>query len=89
MTVETYDDFAPEEELHIDLELTSGPMPEAIRLWIGTESGEGSMKTKAEMDGNNSHVHVTCPATITDATALWIEVKDANGQRSAVSVPRS
>jgi hypothetical protein len=76
----------PNAELHLDIGHVRGPMPEVIRLWVGTKSGQGSLKTKADSEGEHWHAHVECPGIMSDRSELWIEVEDADGTRTAKGV---
>ena len=77
---------APGEEVHIDLVHTAGPLPAAVRLWIGDEAATGSLKSKADGHDNHFHGHAEAPASLQNA-ALWIEVESASGNRTARSLP--
>jgi hypothetical protein len=77
----------PNTMLLVDIDHAGGPMPATIRLWVGVESGEGALKSKADAHGNHWHGHADCPAEISDSDALWIEVEDSDGKRTAQAVP--
>lgn len=79
-------EIEPNAETHIDLVQTGGPKPAAVRLWIGIESGAGSLKSKADGHDNHFHGHADVPAQIPANAALWIEVESASGDRTARSV---
>ncbi len=79
-------DFTPGKMLHLHIHQSAGPTPAAIRLWCGTESGEGSLKSKATGTGGSYHAEAEVPAIVSPATALWIEVESAEGVREAKSV---
>ena len=76
----------PNAEINLEIHHESGPVPEAIRLWFGPRSGEGSLKTRADGHDDHWHGHVECPGTITSQDALWIEVEDSEGNRVARSI---
>jgi len=76
----------PGADLNIDIVHAGGPMPAAVRLWIGGESGVGSLKTKADSHGDHYHGQSSAPETMDASTALWIEVETAEGERVAESV---
>ena len=76
-------DIQPNAELHINLKVLSGTQPAAIRLWVGTRLGEGSLNTKADATDDGWHAHVECPATIPAATELWVELETPTGERVA------
>jgi len=77
----------PDAEVHLDIDHEAGPAPAAVRLWIGVESGKGSLRAKADGGDGRFHGHVEAPAKIGADTALWIEVEDADGNRTAGSLP--
>ena len=77
----------PNTMLLVDIDHAGGPVPETIRLWVGVESGEGALKSKADAHGNHWHGHADCPAEIADTDALWIEIQDSDGTRTAQAVP--
>ena len=89
MTVFIVGDTAAGSELHIEIEVATGPTPDTLRVWIGNESGAGAMKAKADRSGSHFHVHVEVPVTIDKEDAIWIEVQTAEGsrQRGSVALP--
>ena len=77
----------PNVTLHIDIELKSGPTPNAIRAWFGDESATGSIKAKAIGSDGDYHADATYPAELPEDAALWIEIESADGTRTAGSLP--
>jgi hypothetical protein len=73
----------------VDIEVihTDGPVPAAVRMWIGVESGLGSLKIKAHTHGDHYHGVVEVPAELADSAALWIEIESPEGTRVATSIP--
>ena len=69
--------IAPNAMLDVSLVETSGGRASAIRLWIGDETGVGSVKIRVHSHGSSSHAHVQSPATLLADSALWIEDIDA------------
>jgi hypothetical protein len=56
--------------------------PKAIRAWIGTESAEGSAKTKADKgDKGGYHSHVDVPGKIPAGSLYWLEVEPEGGKK--------
>jgi len=55
----------------------------AVRFWIGTQDGKGSVKAKAEIedpkDPNRWHVHAEIPNPMPAASKLWVEIEDDKG----------
>jgi len=86
LSASVFGDVKPGAVLHIDIKHVSGPMPAAVRLWIGDESGEGSLKSKAGGSGGEYHGDAEVPASVTPATALWLEIESASGERSIGSI---
>ena len=78
--------LASSTELDVALVQTSGSHAIAIRLWVGDESGVGSVKTKVHSHGSSYHAVSQIPATLPENCALWIEVESASGQREAGSI---
>ncbi len=73
-------------EMHINLNITDGPKPAAVRLWVGDESATGSIKSKADATDNRFHGHAEVPAELTEGVALWIEIESDDGSRTAGSI---
>ena len=55
--------------------------PKAIRGWVGIESGERSIKSKAEDEGKEFHLHHEVSKPIPPKSKLWIEVETASGKQ--------
>ena len=72
--------YTPGTEYHIEMALVNGKQGATVRLWIGDETGVGSMKTKADSHGDHYHAHVLAPIKLGFQTALWIEVQATDGQ---------
>lgn len=79
-------EVAPGAELHVELDVTEGATPVAVRLWAGQESGVGSLRAKADADGAHFHAHVEIPSDVSKDARLWIEVEAADGKRRAESL---
>ena len=77
----------PNALLQINIHHVSGPIPDTIRVWIGSRSGEGSVKNKAHGHDDHWHAEATFPDVVTSRTSLWIEVPDADGKRVATGMP--
>lgn len=56
----------------------------AVRFWIGTEDGRGSVKAKAAIEGDHWHTHAEIPATLPEDAKLWIEIERGD-ERSTTS----
>ncbi len=72
----------PNSVYHLEMVLVAGSPGGTVRVWIGDESGKGSMKTKADGHGDHYHAHVLTPKVINEKTALWIEVQSVTGDRA-------
>lgn len=84
VTVATLGEIEAGHEGVVDIEVTGGA-PSAVRAWVGVESAQGSLKAKLENEGDDYHGHVEVPATLPAGSAVWIEIEDADGKRSAAS----
>lgn len=54
--------------------------PKALRVWVGIESAEGSVKARAE-GGPEYDVHVELPNPMPKNAKLWIEVQPTEGKK--------
>tara|TARA_R110002072_G_scaffold42064_13_gene118265 strand:+ start:58334 stop:58855 length:522 start_codon:yes stop_codon:yes gene_type:complete len=86
LSVSAGGEITPNATLHIEIEHTAGRIPSAIRLWIGTDSGENSLKSKASRSGNMYIAKAEVPAELTPEDALWIEIETSNGERISSSI---
>lgn len=70
----------PGKEGMFDLVFPAGkPVPGIVRVWIGTESGVGSMKAKLGKEGDRAmHGHVLVPKPLPDGAKVWIEIEDGS-----------
>lgn len=78
-------DIQPSSEVHLELEVASGPIPAAVRFWIGDQAGIGTLKSKADAHDDHFHGQTEAPASLTGAS-LWIEVETASGERQTAPV---
>ncbi len=58
--------------------------PSVVRFWIGTESGRGSVKAKAEIEGDHWHTHAEIPAPLPEGSKLWVEIETDKGEKTVV-----
>jgi hypothetical protein len=50
--------------------------PKVVRAWVGVESGEGTIRAKAEEEkGGEWHAHLTVSKPMPAKSALWIELE--------------
>ena len=61
----------------------------AVRFWIGTEDGKGSVRAKAEVENpaepNRWHTHAEIPNPMPAGSSLWVEIEDDKGGTSTGS----
>ena len=62
------------------------PAAATIRVWVGDESGVGSMKIKVHSHGARSHARPQAPSTLPENSAIWIEVQLADGTFDSGSI---
>lgn len=79
-------EIEPGAEMHINLNITDGPKPAAVRLWVGDEAATGSIKGKADATDDGFHGHAEVPAELTEGAALWIEIESDDGSRTTGSI---
>lgn len=81
-------EFSPGGEAPIDVWIDGGDGKAmgvtAVRFWIGSEDGRGSVKAKAEIEGDHWHTHAEIPATMPENSMLWVEVERGD-ERSTTS----
>jgi|GEM_PF-3128820 len=75
----------PGTTIHADIKTTGEPI-DALRAWIGNESGEGSLKAKAIGNGPTYHIDLEVSANMDDSTAVWFEVQHGE-EKSTTSAP--
>lgn len=85
--VTRYGDIAAGAETSVNISVSGEPQPAAIRVWIGTEDARGSLKARAEVEGDHYHAHVEAPDPLPQGAAVWVEVESAEGARQAASFP--
>ncbi|MBI5941891.1 MAG: hypothetical protein HY859_15860 [Caulobacterales bacterium] len=87
--------IAAGKEWHVELRLNPDqPVPKAIRVWVGTENGRGSVKAKAEAekDAKGEYgAHVEVPNPIPADSKLWITIEPDNGQtaKGSLALPKA
>lgn len=79
--IKTDSDLEPGASLHLHIDRAGGPVPAAVRLWVGEESGTGSVKSKADESDGGYHAEAEVPDTVDENTALWIEVETESGEK--------
>ena len=79
-------EVAAASEIVVDLDITGGTAVDVVRMWVGTEDARGSIKVRADGDGDAWHGHVAIPAELPPGSAIWIEIASGD-DRVAGSVP--
>ncbi len=85
VTVSSMGEIEPGHEGVLNLEVSGGE-PVAVRAWVGVESARGSLRAKLYGHGKDFHGHLDVPASLPEGSALWIEIEDANGEKSTASI---
>ena len=62
--------------------------PKAIRGWVGVESGERSIKSKAEDEEKEYHLHHQVSKPLPANSKLWIEVETSAGRKKSAFQPK-
>jgi hypothetical protein len=69
----------PGGEAAFDVVITGG-RPKAVRFWVGTEDGKGSVKAKAEEETpDNWHTHAEVPDPLPQRSKFWVEIEPPTG----------
>ena len=77
-------DVKPGEEAIFILALSGGSgKPKAVRGWVGVESGERSVKSRAEDEGKEYHLHHPVSKPLPPKSRLWVEIETAAGRKRA------
>ncbi|MBX3356479.1 MAG: hypothetical protein KF724_12355 [Phycisphaeraceae bacterium] len=58
--------------------------PSAVRVWVGSQDGKGSIKAKAEAESDGWHAHAEVPEPLPVGSKLWVEVETAKGEKHIV-----
>ncbi len=75
----------PGGEATFDISVSGGAgKPAAVRVWIGTQDGKGSIKGKAEAEDDSWHAHAEVPKPLSAGSQLWVEVETAKGEKHVV-----
>lgn len=76
-------EIKPGDEVVFVMKVSGGTgEPKAVRAWVGVESGQGSIKTKAEEEKEGEwHAHHTVSKPLPSNAKLWVEVESASGKK--------
>lgn len=55
--------------------------PKAVRGWIGVETGKGAIKSKAEDEKTEYHLHHEVAKPLPPKNKLWLELETATGKK--------
>ena len=78
-------DVTPGGEASFDITVTGGEgKPAAVRVWVGTQDGKGSVKGKAEVAGDGWHAHAEGPKPLPAGSKLWVEIESVKGEKHVV-----
>jgi hypothetical protein len=75
----------------IDVRVKSTPPAKitAVRFWIGHQSGQGSVKAKADIENpaepDRWHTHAEIPNPIPADAKLWVEIEPETGDKQVAS----
>lgn len=86
LTISISSNIDPSSEVQLDLAVESGPIPAAVRFWVGDQAGTGALKSKADAHDDHFHGRTDTPAVLVGAS-LWIEIETADGERQSAAVP--
>ena len=86
LQVHTRGSLAPNAQIDVSITQTGGTRIATFRVWIGDESGIGSMKIRTHSHGNSAHAHAQAPAKLPAKCALWIEVQTIDGASESGSI---
>lgn len=77
-------------EALVDVWVTGGDAA-AVRFWVGTQDGAGSVKALGENENadepNHYHAHAEIPDPMPAGAMLWVEVEDSAGAMHTASFP--
>jgi hypothetical protein len=73
-------EIKPGGDAPIDVWLTDGTSRViAVRFWIGTQTGDESVKAKADIENpaepNHWHTHAEAPSPLPAGSKLWVEIE--------------
>lgn len=79
-------DLKPDADAPVDVWVSGGKARVvAVRFWIGAADAKGSIKAKAEIEGDHWHTHVETPSTIAPDARLWVEIEAEGGAKTVAS----
>jgi hypothetical protein len=77
-------DVTPGEEAIFIIKPKGEGEPKAVRAWVGVESGQGSIKTKAEEEKEGEwHAHHPVSKPLPAKSKVWVELETGAGKAKA------
>lgn len=73
--------LAPDTDAHLHVAI-EGAAVGKFRLWVGVASGQGSVKTAADLSPGEKHLNVEMPHSLAGAKA-WVEVESGGKTEQA------
>lgn len=73
-------ELTPGADVPVDVWITGAAKVGAVRFWIGSQDGKGSIKAKAELEKDNWHTHVEAPTPLPEDAKLWVEIETDGGE---------
>ena len=62
-----------------EMKLSGDAKVDAVRIWVGNEAGEGSIKQKAEGKDGDYHAHVELEEKWPADSQVWVELESESG----------
>ncbi len=64
----------------LDVTITEGNAPSALRAWVGSKNGRGSVKALLEADKDGTyHAHMEVPEELAQESAIWLSATTDEG----------
>lgn len=74
------------EEAVVDVTITGGDhKPSAVRVWVGVESAQGSIKSLLGVEDGKYHGHCDAPDPLPAGSKIWVELEAEDGHKHATS----
>lgn len=68
-------ELKPGGDAAFDISVGGPTKPVAVRIWVGTQDGKGSVKSKADAEKDGWHAHAEVPDPLPTGSKLWVEVE--------------
>lgn len=74
------------EEAVVDVTVSGGDhKPSAVRVWVGVESAQGSIKSLLSIENGKYHGHCDAPDPLPAGSKIWVELEAEDGHKHAAS----